>query len=129
MRRRRLRYWLSNEANERKPHWVLILNWPGLEYLAYPVKVTRTVTLASLEAQFGECVFPCPTTMDKVLNCLKNKRLSGSVDYNHFLEVIVVEYLVVGEENTNFEDFCVKQYCERIAGLHLADKAGTTLQC
>jgi hypothetical protein len=41
----------------------------------------------------------------------------------------VVEYLLVGEEDTNFEDFCVKQYCERIAGLHLADKAGTTLRC
>ena len=35
-------------------------------------------------------------------------------------------YNLAGEENTNFEDFCMKQYCEWIATLHLADKSITT---
>jgi hypothetical protein len=62
--------------------------------------------------------------MDNVLNCLKNKRLSRSIDYKYFLEIVVTRYLLL-EDYANFEDFCVEQYCERIAGLYLSDKAGT----
>jgi hypothetical protein len=105
---------------------VLILGRPGLEYNVYPMKMIRTVTPASLRAQFRESIYSCPMTMDKVLNCVKSKRLSGSFDYDCFLGVIVSRYVLVGEENTNFEDICMNQFCQWITSLHLADKAKTT---
>ena len=105
---------------------MLILGRPGLEHNVYPMKMIRTVTPASLRAQFRESICSCPMTMDKVLNCVKSKRLSGSFDYDCFLGVIVSRYVLVGEENTKFEDFCAKQYCQWIASLHLADEAKTT---
>jgi len=84
--RRRRQLWIgrSNEASannsrEQQVRWVIILDWPGLEYQVYPVKIMRSVTVASLEEQFNGCVIQCPASMDSVLNCLKLKQLSSSM--------------------------------------------------
>jgi len=109
--------------------WVIILDWPGLEYQVYPVKITRSVTVASLEEQVDGCVIRCPASMDSVLNCLKLKQLSSSFDYKFFSDDIVRKYLLL-EKYVKFEDYCVEQYCERMAGLYLsAEMTGTLINC
>jgi hypothetical protein len=72
----------------------------------YPVKITRSVTVASLEEQVDGCVIRCPASMDSVLNCLKLKQLSSSFDYKFLLDDIVRKYLLL-EEYVKFEDYCV----------------------
>jgi hypothetical protein len=67
--------------------------------------------------------------MDSVLNCLKLKQLSSSFDYKFLLDDIVRKYLLL-EEYVKFEDYCVEQYCERMAGLYLlAEMTGTLPNC
>mmetsp|Transcript_2985 Transcript_2985/g.4502 ORF Transcript_2985/g.4502 Transcript_2985/m.4502 type:complete len:110 (+) Transcript_2985:322-651(+) len=102
--RRRRQLWISrsNEASansrrEQQVRWAITLDWPGLEYQVYPVKITRSVTVASLEEQFDGCIIRCPASMDSVLNCLKLKQLSSSFDYKFFSDDICQKVFVARE--------------------------------
>jgi hypothetical protein len=109
-------------SSAQRSNWVLILGWPGLDYAVYPVKLTRIVTLASLQTQFSHHVVECPCRMDNVLYCLKNKLLGVvGIDYQHFLERYVFNFLSL-REYLNFEDYCVEHYCRDIADLFLNKK-------
>ena len=61
----------SANSTEQQVRWVMILDWPDLEYQVYPVKISRGVSIASLEGQFNRCIIQCPASMDSVLNCVK----------------------------------------------------------
>ena len=57
--RRRRQLWISrsNEASansrEQQVRWAIILDWPGLEYQVYPVKITRSITNAFIKFTRG----------------------------------------------------------------------------
>lgn len=113
-------HFIANASN-LPAHWVLIVDWPGLDAI-HPVKVTRSMSENTLRRQFRHHVLRCPQCMDKVIHALKNRTLGYDMDYDFLLRMVVnyfkspASFLV--EEGTSFEDFIIKEYCRKIVNAY-----------
>jgi len=118
----------SDKQSDLPPHWVLIVDWPGLDKI-YLVKVTRMLNESTIVRQFGVHALCCPQYMDKVLYSLGNKTLGYDAEYDFFLQTIL-KFLKSPNSfkiaaGMTFEDFMVMEYCIHLINRFLSNNASS----